>query len=192
MPTVLVISRASHDTFFPDLFELPTGTVERSDEAMFETLARGLLEETGLMISSLDEVRAQIGSFQHETGKVVEGPWPCAEVVRESTLQLNFIVRLKKTEKVKLNPSLHTEYRWVSATEIEGLMMTELMKDKVEKMLFWELINTPAGLYAESEVRDGPFSLHHLQRMLTGPKEGRGSCGRQGRLVLGGEEGESR
>lgn len=84
------------------------------------------------------EVTAIIGfteSFDYETEKttVVEGK---ERSVFQSSLQLNYVCEVAGYH-FKVNPEEHSEGRFVSLSDVDGLEMTEHMREVVEAGLTW-------------------------------------------------------
>ncbi|KAL8895221.1 MAG: hypothetical protein Q9192_003768 [Flavoplaca navasiana] len=129
---ILVLKRAPHEDFHPNKFEIPGGKVEDSDSTVLDAVKREVFEEAAM------EVTAIVGftkSFDYETEKttVVEGK----EVsVSQTSLQLNYVCEVAGYD-FKVNPEEHSEGRFVSLSDVEGLEMTEQMRVVVEAGLTW-------------------------------------------------------
>ena len=63
---LLLVQRASTEHGFPDLWEIPGGSVEDSDPTIFHAVAREVFEETGLKLTRV--VRAVGTGIQFMTG----------------------------------------------------------------------------------------------------------------------------
>lgn len=48
--SLLLLQRASHETAFPNAWELPDGHVEQTDDTVTHAVAREVLEETSLTV----------------------------------------------------------------------------------------------------------------------------------------------
>ncbi len=97
---VLVLKRVANDEY-GGLEELPSGGVEPG-ETLRETLAREVLEETGLSIRTA-------GPF------LFEFTYPSRRGV---TVQLNFLVATADDVRVRANPAEHESFRWLPLTEL--------------------------------------------------------------------------
>ncbi|KAL9036279.1 MAG: hypothetical protein Q9180_004388 [Flavoplaca navasiana] len=129
---ILLLKRASHEDFYPNKFEIPGGKVEDSDSTVLDAVKREVFEEAAM------EVTAVIGftkSFDYETEKttVVEGK---ERTVSQTSLQLNYVCEVAGYN-FKVNPEEHSEGRFVSLADVEGLEMTEQMRAVVEAGLTW-------------------------------------------------------
>lgn len=99
---LLVARRADSKKFLPGKYELPGGHIEFG-ETMEQGLEREIREEFG--------VEACIGN-----------PFYAFTYTRDNdtvhSIEVDYFVTLKTPEKIKLNPEDHSEYRWISQTEI--------------------------------------------------------------------------
>jgi 8-oxo-dGTP pyrophosphatase MutT (NUDIX family) len=50
---ILLLKRAAHEIYYPNVFELPSGNVDETDPTLGHALAREVKEETGLTIASV-------------------------------------------------------------------------------------------------------------------------------------------
>lgn len=119
---ILLLRRAGHETYYPDMFELPSGKVEDGDATLGAALRREVAEETGLRITS---VVREMQPFEYVTSKTVDG-----QVVYKSCLQLNFIVNVGDGE-VKVNPNEHAVAVWADMVDLSRLEMTDEMRNLV-------------------------------------------------------------
>jgi ADP-ribose pyrophosphatase YjhB (NUDIX family) len=53
MPSILLLKRALHEPYFPNVFELPSGKVDPNDPTLEYALAREVQEETGLDVTEI-------------------------------------------------------------------------------------------------------------------------------------------
>lgn len=111
--SLLLLQRASHESAFPDAWELPGGHVE-DDESVAQAVAREVLEETSLVVSRI-------------IGEVEPMSWTSTHF----NVQLNYVVMVQGGA-VKLNPEEHSNYRWVEEGDAEGLYMTSQMREVVQ------------------------------------------------------------
>ena len=95
---VLLLKRASRESFLPNLWELPSGKVDQGED-LSTALTREVFEETGLSIGS----GRYIGHFDYKSKS------------GQATRQFNFLITydLDKSQ-VKLNAEEHDEYVWTS------------------------------------------------------------------------------
>jgi 8-oxo-dGTP pyrophosphatase MutT (NUDIX family) len=122
---ILVLKRAAHEIYYPNVFELPSGNVDETDPTLGHALAREVQEETGLNITSV--LSELLTPFEYETSKMVEDVQ-----VSKSCVQVNFVVEVEDDEIV-VNPEEHSVGIWAGADEFEGLEMTEGMRGLVRQ-----------------------------------------------------------
>lgn len=99
---VLILKRASSESFLPGIFELPSGGIEPG-ERLLPGLLREVLEETGLTINHISEYS---GHFDYKTGS------------GKKARQFNFIID-DVSGVVRLNPVEHSQYVWISPSDPE-------------------------------------------------------------------------
>lgn len=119
---ILLLRRAEHETYYPNMFELPSGNVDDTDATLGAALRREVAEETGLGITS---VISEMQPFEYVTSKTVEGV-----VVCKICLQLNFIVNVGDYE-VKIDPAEHSVAVWADVVDLTRLEMTDGMRSLV-------------------------------------------------------------
>ncbi|KAL8840976.1 MAG: hypothetical protein Q9176_003548 [Flavoplaca citrina] len=107
---ILLLKRASHEEFYPNKFEIPGGKVEDSDSTVMDAVKR-----------------------ETEKTTVVERK---ERSVSQTSLQLNHVCEVAGYD-FKVNPDEHSEGRFVSLADVEGLEMTEQMRVVVEAGLTW-------------------------------------------------------
>jgi 8-oxo-dGTP diphosphatase len=107
---LLVVRRLKSD-IFGGVYEIPGGGVDEG-ETIEEGAMREGFEETGL------KVRRVIGTF-----KGFDFSTPTKKKVR----QINYLVKAEEGE-VKLEPSEHDDFKWISENELDSLSMTDEMK----------------------------------------------------------------
>ena len=108
----LLVVRRVADDFLGGLYELPGGGVD-DGETIAQGAVRELLEETGL---SVTEIVSEFAGFDYATK------------TKPRVRQINYKVLVAPGEVV-LEPTEHDEYRWITATDIEGLHTSDLMRD---------------------------------------------------------------
>ncbi|KAL9599956.1 MAG: hypothetical protein Q9219_003518 [cf. Caloplaca sp. 3 TL-2023] len=129
---VLVVKRAVHEHFYPNIWEIPGGKVEASDLTILDAVKREVLEETSLQV---DRVIGMVKSFDYFVEKKV--PKGGGETSTQSaSLQLNFVCTVTNHD-VCVNPEEHAEARWVGPAEVMELEMTEKMREVVDEALKW-------------------------------------------------------
>jgi len=98
---VLLLKRCLKEDFMPGLIELPSGGIE-GGENLADALAREVLEETSLKISS---VESYVGSFDYTSHS------------GRKSRQFNFVVKVEDISSLQLNDEEHSEYFWVDPSE---------------------------------------------------------------------------
>lgn len=134
-PAILIVQRAAHEEFLPNVWELPGGHVEATDATIIDAVVRETFEETGLRVSHV------LGRFEDFVYSVQKADSTGA-VVAKSTLQVNLAVKVEVHElgqelAVTLSPDEHQKYAWVTETALEGYGMTEGMSKVVTDALRW-------------------------------------------------------
>ncbi|KAE8369794.1 NUDIX hydrolase domain-like protein [Aspergillus caelatus] len=114
--SLLLLKRASHETAFPNAWELPGGHVEQTDETVAHAVAREVLEETSLTVSEI------IGEIEPMT-------W---ESKTKSNFQLNYVVTVQPGVTVQPNPDEHSDWLWVQEGQTDSLYMTVEMRKVVQ------------------------------------------------------------
>jgi 8-oxo-dGTP pyrophosphatase MutT (NUDIX family) len=100
---LLILQRAAQDSM-PNLWEIPGGACDFTDESILHGMAREVFEEAGLKVNALKHL--VVPSDGHV-------------VFRSSTRGLlwckyTFEVEVECTEAVKLDPDEHQDYLWVT------------------------------------------------------------------------------
>ena len=117
---ILLLKRAAHEIYYPNVFELPSGNVDETDPTLGHALAREVKEETGLTITSV--LSELLPPFEYETSKMVGGVQ-----VSKSCVQVNFVVEVEG-DQIVVNLDEHSVGIWAGAEELGGLEMTEGMR----------------------------------------------------------------
>ncbi|KAI9771039.1 MAG: hypothetical protein M1839_002975 [Geoglossum umbratile] len=102
---LLVLQRAAHDSM-PHLWEVPGGACDEDDETILHGVAREVWEESGLRVSA---VGRRVGPG--EEGHIFftrKGLRVC---------KFTFEAEVESTEAVRLDPSEHQNYIWVTEEE---------------------------------------------------------------------------
>ncbi|KAF4308030.1 putative nudix domain protein [Botryosphaeria dothidea] len=121
---LLLVQRSATERAFPNLWEVPGGSVDPEDETILHAVGRELQEETGLHVIAIN----------HEVGKGVEFRTGSGER-QASWLKLAFEVAVAEMDgglgakkeggaaeaiPIRLDPIEHQNYLWVSEDEIKG------------------------------------------------------------------------
>lgn len=131
LPRILLVQRSSHETLYPDEWEIPGGKAEYGvDQTILETVAREVREETGLRVV---EVLRDFEGFEYGSED-------------RRSKQHNFLVKVDLVQgyQVILDPEEHQAFAWVSKRDMEGedgnkYKMTEEMRRCLMKALeAWE------------------------------------------------------
>jgi 8-oxo-dGTP pyrophosphatase MutT (NUDIX family) len=115
---VFLPKRAATKKFLPSVFELPGGHIDFGEDIV-EGLKREIMEEHGMRISVGDSFA--VFTYHNE----IKGS--------HSVEAVYFATFLDPIENVRLNPEDHSEYRWATESDIEGI--TELSGAERENVL---------------------------------------------------------
>lgn len=115
----LVTKRSPINDFWPNIYDLPGGSVEFGEDPK-EALEREIFEETSLKV----EIKNPI--------------YICSEIQRDVRHQIWIIYECEfKGGEIKLNPEEHDEYRWVNFDETKDLpkiiFLEEFLKSLEQK-----------------------------------------------------------
>ncbi|KAH3915508.1 hypothetical protein HBI56_149330 [Parastagonospora nodorum] len=104
---MLLVQRAADERAFPDMWEVPGGKVDDTDETLLHAAVRELKEETGLVAT---RVCGKAAEFTFEDGKPGRRPviW----------LKLIFHMEVEKLD-ITLDPVEHQRYLFATKEEIE-------------------------------------------------------------------------
>ncbi|KLU91763.1 hypothetical protein MAPG_10712 [Magnaporthiopsis poae ATCC 64411] len=135
-PTILLLKRAAHEIYYPDVFELPSGKVDPEDRSIRDALAREVHEETGLEVA---DVVAELQPMVYETTRTVTDGAGLESSVTKSAIQLNYVVSVAgdAEDGVTLRPEEHSESCWATETVAGTLDVTALMMEVVREAFRW-------------------------------------------------------
>jgi len=127
---VLLLKRAAHEEYYPNIFEIPGGNVEDTDATIRDAVIREVLEETGLDVK---EITAAVRPFNYSMEKkVVDEETGEVSGVSRTSLQLNFVCEVTGFD-FEVNADEHSEGRFVARGEVKELNVTEQMRAVVEE-----------------------------------------------------------
>ncbi|KAK0506957.1 hypothetical protein JMJ35_010657 [Cladonia borealis] len=128
-PSILLLKRAPHEPYFPNVFELPSGKVDPNDPTLKNALAREVQEETGLEVT---EILAELKPMIYMTEKNIIDGTGRAFLVSKSAIQLNYVVSLSGSE-VKLSADEHSESCWATEKDLVKLDITSEMRTVIQE-----------------------------------------------------------
>ncbi|MGB8815954.1 MAG: NUDIX hydrolase [Minisyncoccia bacterium] len=117
--TVLVLKRAK-SVNFPDFYELPGGGLNENED-IFTGAKRELFEETGLAIKKFIS-QLEIIDFNKNIRNKKIGR------------QYTFLI-LSENKDITLNPGEHSDYKWVSLSELDSLVMFAKTHEMIRNIL---------------------------------------------------------
>ncbi|KAL6807983.1 NUDIX hydrolase domain-like protein [Trichoderma sp. SZMC 28013] len=132
-PCILLLKRAPHEPYFPNVFELPSGKVDLSDPTLKHALVREVKEETGLDVT---KILTQLGPMTYQTEKTVKSDAGVEISVVKSAVQLNYVVSVSDGI-VKLSVIEHSESRWAAEEELGELDITDETKAIIREAFQW-------------------------------------------------------
>jgi 8-oxo-dGTP diphosphatase len=124
--TCLCLKREGSD-FMGDLVELPSGGKEKN-ETIYNSLIREVEEETGIVLN-LKNSFDYLSSFDYVSSS------------GKKARQINFAINLNKLPCVKLNPKEHTEYYWLSLSELNNYNISDETKKVIIDALMLQIKN---------------------------------------------------
>lgn len=133
LPSILLLQRAAHEPYFPNVFELPSGKVDPDDESLKHALVREVKEETGLGIV---EIHAELKPMTYSTEKTIADDSGKEVIVSKSAIQLNFVVSVS-AGAVTLNADEHSDSRWATKEDTSELGITDAMRVVVREAFQW-------------------------------------------------------
>lgn len=135
-PTILLLKRAAHEVYYPNVFEIPGGGVDPEDRSIHDALAREVREETGLDVA---DIVAELQPMVYETTKTVMDGAGRERAVTKSAIQLNYVVSVAggAEEEVTLRQEEHSESCWATETVAGTLDVTAPMMEVVREAFRW-------------------------------------------------------
>ena len=133
VPSILLLKRASHEPYFPNVFELPSGKADPNDPTLEYALAREVQEETGLNVT---EVLAELKPMIYVTEKTVTDDTGLRSIVSKSAIQLNYVVSVSGGE-VKLSADEHSDSYWATEEDLGKLDITSEMRAVIQEAFEW-------------------------------------------------------
>ncbi|KAL8900788.1 MAG: hypothetical protein Q9207_005524 [Kuettlingeria erythrocarpa] len=129
----ILLKRAAHEEFYPNIFEIPGGKVEDIDPSIWDAVRRQVYKDTGMdVVDVIDCVR----SFEYSMKKTITKKNGVEESVWFTTLQHNFICETANHE-LTIDPAERSEGRFIARSEVGDLEMTEQMRAVVEEGFDW-------------------------------------------------------
>lgn len=133
IPCILLLKRAPHEPYFPNIFELPSGKVDLSDLTLKYALVREVKEETGLDIT---KISTQLSPMIYQTEKIIKNDVGVETFVVKSAIQLNYVVSVSDG-MVELSVDEHSESRWATEEELDELDITDETRAIIREAFQW-------------------------------------------------------
>lgn len=126
---ILLLKRAAHEKYYPNIFEIPGGNVEDTDATIRDAVIREVLEETGLQV---EEITAAARPFTYSMEKkVVDEETGEVSGVSRTSLQLKFVCEVTGFD-FRVDADEHSEGRFLAREEVEELNVTDQMRAVLE------------------------------------------------------------
>ena len=132
-PKLLLLKRAAHEMYYPNVFEIPGGNVEESDHTIGDAVKREVFEETGMKVS---KIVGAVTPFAYSMEKKITGADGGESSTWKTSLQLNFICEVTDAD-FAVNPDEHSEGKFVGRSDVAEMDITEQMRAVVEEGLMW-------------------------------------------------------
>lgn len=141
-PRLLIVKRSATERAFPNLWEVPGGSVDEDDPTILHAVAREVFEETGLRLT---RVVRQAGDgiewTENKTGK--ERKWlkltfeiEVAEIDSSmATMDDGMISGYLDSIPVELDPKEHQEYAWTTEKEVR-----EFLEEGKGRTIGWKVL----------------------------------------------------
>jgi 8-oxo-dGTP diphosphatase len=98
---MLVVKRNADKRMMPNMWEIPGGKIELSEDPQ-DALKREFLEETGLQIGVDKPFHA----------------WSYRDLANQVFyIEIDYLVSCAKLDKITLSPKEHSEYKWLASNE---------------------------------------------------------------------------
>lgn len=140
---VLLVQRASHDSM-PNRWEIPGGAVDKN-ETVVGGLAREVWEESGL------EVRRFIACVG--AGEGLEAGAVFTTTRGRFVFKLTFVVEVKDSSAVKLDPEEHQDYVWATEEECRAKLVERSAEGKGPTELVFTTAAQKAAIMRAFEIR---------------------------------------
>jgi 8-oxo-dGTP pyrophosphatase MutT (NUDIX family) len=151
LPRILLLERAPHEVYFPNIFELPSGKVDPEDPTIKHALIREVKEETGLDVI---EILAELKPMIYTTERMVVDKAGRDVLISKSAIQLNYVVSISEGD-VKLSAEEHSESTWATEAELDGLSITTDMRAVVQEAFTWAANKLLVEKYYETGLAEG-------------------------------------
>lgn len=128
-PNLLLLKRAAHELYFPNIFEIPGGKVDSEDISIKHAVVREVKEETGL---DLTEFISELKPMSYTTEKSIIDDDGISNIVVKTAIQLNYVVRVSAGD-VRINTNEHSESIWATEGQLDELNITTAMKAVIQE-----------------------------------------------------------
>lgn len=109
---LLAVKRADTKKFLPGIFELPGGHIEFG-EKIEDGLKREIREELNAEIELMDPYSFYVFTYVTDNGT-------------KHVVDINYFAIFKNlNQEITLNPSDHSEYRWITAEEVDFIFQDQ-------------------------------------------------------------------
>ncbi|MBD3360050.1 MAG: NUDIX domain-containing protein [Candidatus Buchananbacteria bacterium] len=116
---ILILQRNKNEKIYPNLWELPSGKKEPLENSI-QTLKREIKEETNLKIEPI--IPISIFDYIIDKGKKIY-----------DTTQINYFVKIKNLNKIKLNKNEHQNYAWIKIQDLNNYKISKEAKQAIIK-----------------------------------------------------------